>query len=253
MNPELSGDLDRAITQLYSTFSRYSADQLSGCPHCVADTDSRRLATTSLKSLSPNDLAHYSFKAMTTWGSEDDFKHFLPRLFEIVAREGEDFTDAEIVLAKLAYGKWRSWPRDEQAAIEDFFHALWLDVLSRHPHPLSADSCLCAIAGSVQDMSFYLDAWSAATPLPAMMHLAEFVVGNASGLAGTKSGVRLANAFWSDRPVQAKQVWDWLRAPARAEQLERAFFDFGSNDEQGALSEAFIYLDSLRQRSEGSA
>jgi len=246
-----SDQLDRAITDLYRTFAYYTAENLAGCPHCVSETESRQLAEASLKSLSPHDLEDYGLSAMTTWGDVADFKHFLPRLFEILARDADHFaTDAEIVLAKLNYAGWRTWPPAEQSAVEQFLHALWLDLLSRHPHVLDADECICAIAGAERDMSFYLGALSAAETFSAMLHLADFVLSNARGLAGSKAGVRLSNAFWSDRPDQARQVWDWLRAPNRADQLERAFFAFAHDDKDGILSEAFTHLDALRQRAD---
>src|SRR5829696_1792224 len=147
MSATLLDDLERAIEQLYRTFGGYRADELGGCPHCVSDVDSRHLATTDLKSLSAHDLENYARKAMTTWGSVNEFKHFLPRLFEILARDGEEgFALAEIVLAKPGYGEWHKWTRKERAALENFFQSLWMDVLARHPHPIEADSCLCGIA-----------------------------------------------------------------------------------------------------------
>ena len=231
-------DLDAAIAQLYRTFSRYRADDLGGCPHCVAEADA----------LTANDLEHYAFKAMTTWGSVDEFKHFLPRLFEILARDGEaDFTLAEIVLSKPGYGKWQKWTRNERVAVDDFFRALWLDLLSRHPHPLSADSCLCGIAGSVPDMTFYLDAWSRSDGRAAMMHLAEFVGYNAAATRRNTPQRVMRNPFWGDRQPQAEQVSHWPLDPARVAQLERAFFACGRHAGGDALSTAVDTLTAMQR------
>jgi hypothetical protein len=62
--------------------------------------------------------------ALFVWGNVDDYKHFLPRIFELaVARESE-FVDEAIVFNKLHHGEWRSWPDAEQQAVEHFFETL---------------------------------------------------------------------------------------------------------------------------------
>ena len=243
-----SPDLQRSIAHLYRTFSGYSACGMTGCADCTSDQEGQHLAAKALKELTPQDLKRYAFKAMTTWGSVDDFKHFLPRIFELVASgELQHYVDIEVVLSKPQYGQWHQWPAREQDAVDRFFRTLWLNLLNTYPHGAeNADSCLCAIGRSVDDLCFYLDAWSVACQRPAMMHLAEFIAWNSPGVDRKGRGPRLANAFWKDRPAQAKQVIDWLLDPARMQQVERAFFDYADDDPQGLLSDAFNQLGILR-------
>ena len=78
-------ELEIAVEKLYKVFSRYSLRRhVEGCPCCVHEEDKRALESKPLQNLSAAELGRYSFKAMTTWGDKDDFRHFLPRIFELM-------------------------------------------------------------------------------------------------------------------------------------------------------------------------
>lgn len=64
---------------------------------------------------------------MTTWGSVADFKHFLPRMLELLVTEVEPagFSatmrfERWLLFSKIAYGKWHEWPANEIDAIKAF-------------------------------------------------------------------------------------------------------------------------------------
>src|SRR5690242_13694260 len=105
------------VEVLYQVFKPYRlGDHFVGCSHCVSAEWSRKLAETPLAALGVEDLDLYAFKAMTTWGEVDDFKHFLPRIFELALIEPEGFNFYEVLFGKLAYGNWHDWPSQERAA-----------------------------------------------------------------------------------------------------------------------------------------
>ncbi|KUG09713.1 hypothetical protein [Solirubrum puertoriconensis] len=83
----------------------------------------QQLAATALRELSEEDLRIFHFKVMTTWGDVNDFKHFLPRIFELLAQFSLGFEEW-IALDKLNYGKWHTWPQQEQAAVAEYLLAL---------------------------------------------------------------------------------------------------------------------------------
>lgn len=59
-------------------------------------------------------------------GDVEDFKHYLPRIFELLSTT--DFVvDTFVVLGKLNYGNWTCWPVDEQNAIKVFLLSWWYD------------------------------------------------------------------------------------------------------------------------------
>jgi len=102
-------ELKISIEGLYTTFSRYpSSSTMDGCPCCVSDTDKEKIHTKQLRQLDGDDISRYAFKAMTTWGDTDDFKHYLPRIFELLATT-DIFVDTFVLLGKLDYGNWTTW------------------------------------------------------------------------------------------------------------------------------------------------
>jgi len=123
----MTEELRKAIEGLYQAFSIYPfKSKMDGCPCCVSALDKEKILTKQLRELSEENLSGYAFKAMTTWGDTEDFKHYLPRIFELLATT--DFiVDTFVVLGKLDYGKWRTWPENEQSVITEFLLAWWSD------------------------------------------------------------------------------------------------------------------------------
>ncbi|MCP9619694.1 hypothetical protein FOH10_09070 [Nocardia otitidiscaviarum] len=79
-------DRAAALRELYDVFARVPRpDVIDGCPHCVAPDEGRRLLDEPIRSLTPEALARYAAKAMSTWGGVDDFRYLLPRLLELAA------------------------------------------------------------------------------------------------------------------------------------------------------------------------
>lgn len=250
MENELTMLLPRATEELYGVFARYKLPILvQGCSHCVTRDDELRLHSAPLRNLQRQDLAKFAFKAMTTWGSADDFRHFLTRIFELIWREGLGWVDVEVAFGKLTSGNWKSWPADEQSAVRSFLRAMWLDVLGKFPHSLDVDACVCSIGQAEDDLSWYLDAWNVAGCLSAARHFAEFLEENAPSIYVTsRHPWKLRNAFWGERSEQAQQVMQWVMVPARSKDLETAFFSFGEDSAMAQLlSDALNRLSWIQQ------
>jgi hypothetical protein len=241
--------LSQAITDLYAAFARYRVTSLEGCPDCTSPAAGAALLARPLRDRSPADLARYAFKALTPWGTVDDFKHFLPRLLDLLAHTGgRDWIDPEVVFGKLPHGRWTTWPRRERAALLAFFDALWNDILSLHPHPFEIDRCLCGIALAVDDLTPYLTAWHRATDAPAFRQFAHFLDHNLPRGANRRRRYRLANPWWDERPHQARQVETWLLDPARDTWLAAAMNRLGDDPDLAALlAEAMAHLAAIRE------
>ena len=216
--------LKRAIEALYTTFARYKLkDPVEGCPHCTSSEDDRLLSSDPLRKLSAANLERFAFKAVSTLGTLEDFKHFLPRILELAALRGKlGYTDFEIILGKLDYAGWTHWPERERKAIRHYLLALWQHQLCNYPAPIEADDCLCGIGNCEDDLQPYLQTWQDETAAPSIDHLADFIDCNARHLLKNR---RLGNAFWEEREPQMRQVIDWLLAPAITKKLESAFFN----------------------------
>lgn len=116
---------------LYAAFRGYPLRlRLDTCPHCELEAAEAALHRAPLSELTWTDLGWYLFKAMTTFGDVDDFKHFLPRLLELY---GEGLAvapwDLDTLFGKLVYADWTTWPEVEKTAVLSFLTS-WHDALA---------------------------------------------------------------------------------------------------------------------------
>jgi hypothetical protein len=157
------------------------------------------------------------------WGDSDCYKHFLPRIFELVLTDGErsKSPDPERVFHILRYGEWRTWPKAEQDAIELFLRAAWDAVLKDPPldgSGVNIESWICAISRSEDDLTPYLSQWEKDTSHPACLALSGFLLNSAI----TRSKRHGRNEFWADRDTQYVQLQNWVKSTVVQEKLTRA-------------------------------
>ncbi len=163
MSPEQNPELFEAIDRLYDIFEAYAFSVDASSDDLGVEDRNRVLHATPLRQLGEEELRRYVFKAMTTWGSVDDFRHLLPRLVELfILQAGRTLFEPEIMFGKLRYGRWTTWPIDEQIALRRFFHVLWRDVLARWPNEPTAILSLSCVAEAEDELLPYLQAWDIA-------------------------------------------------------------------------------------------
>jgi len=200
--------LEQAIEKLYKVYSCYALPEVvEGCPCCVDGSDQEKIHNKPLRRLSAEDLSRYAFKAMTTWGSVEDFKHFLPRLLELItdANSITQEMDLEVLLGKLRYAKWQNWPQEEQVAVSEYLVALWQYVLTLPTEDILMDEYVCAYAQAIDDLMPYLTTWETTETDSALNHLLVFVDEQQSLYRG-----KLSNSFWTDQKEQMRQVIAWV-------------------------------------------
>jgi hypothetical protein len=205
-------ELTSSIERLYEVFSPYAPPKHPVfCAHCVSDAEDAVLHNKPLRKLSAEDLGRYSFKAISTWGTVEQFKYLLPRLFELVIDQRLGY-DPEPLFKKPRYGDLASWPESERQAIYTYCASLWRFSLEHHPlidHLpafVNIEDLLCSVAQIVDDLSSLLQLWDSGTT-SATLHLADFASENAGRILTSKT---LSNAFWEERQEQAKQVAEWF-------------------------------------------
>jgi len=237
-------ELREAIEGLYSTFSGYPLrDWTDPCPCCHKPGEEERIHSKPLRQLNNEDLDQYSSNALFTWGGEDDFKHFLPRLFELVIHtedSGLKFADPQVVIEKLSYATWHTWPVHEQKAISHYIRCVWRAVLETPPEELAFDGAfgwLCSIAQAEENLEPYLGEWIAAESLCAHRHLARLVVEEELPSKQENPG-----AYWTDCAAQWNQLIEWLRQPCIREKLARGVDAWADTDEAKELLEAAARL-----------
>lgn len=231
--------IDLALEALYAAFVQYTGSHVEGCPHCVSFEDSAALRRAPLRQLG-GELHRYLFKAMTTWGTNDDFKHFVPRLVELYAWS----SDAWLLCDKLAYASWRAWPEHEQRAVERYLQALWKDELAAFGSPLPGHALLETMAKLDIDMAPYdlrdkLESWRNENSRESAKAMACFVLEHGAALFWSTSS-RGRRTLWQEKPEIALEVHDWLLAPAIRDWLEASFVMY--NDPE--VARAFDWLES---------
>ena len=151
-------EFELVIEELYKTFSKYPfKSKIEGCPCCVKDSDKSTLHSKKLRELETEDLSYYAFKAMTTFGDLEDFKHYLPRIFELSAKR-KLMVDTFVILGKLEYGNWLTWDKGEKSIINKFIQSWW-------KYDINNNECfdseiLIELNKVIKDLQEMLDCWS---------------------------------------------------------------------------------------------
>ncbi|MEM9187748.1 MAG: hypothetical protein AAGF12_01130 [Myxococcota bacterium] len=213
-----------AIDAMYRTFARYRrSDAPSGCPCCVSAQDQGQLRGT-LRTLTSEQLGRFAFKAMTTWGDVDDYKYYLPRIFELARDEPSACPiglSPWLMGSKLRYGNWKEWPSSEQAAVYDGFGALFAASIGRAELGATTE-VFRGLRNAGIELGAFLHHWD---PLSSPAHAAT-----------------LAEAVQETELHRDPTVGSWLLSTARRIELERAFERFVDTSEADAIARGVDYL-----------
>jgi hypothetical protein len=217
----MNSKLHEAIEQLYKVFSKYPANpDMDGSPmyHNLAQWN-QALVAKPLRTLDmEEDLRIYYFKAMTTWGNVNDFKHFLPRIFELLTTIPVGIEEW-VALNKLHYGHYETWPATEQTAIHRFLLAFWQMLLNEKSDWIDAlfYEYFPAIANVFPNFNRLLEMWAAADSQEAAQRLAVFVCENEKWVLKK----RVLPGFYDSEPL-GKQFFEWLHSASALSKLRQA-------------------------------
>ena len=114
------------VRAAYDAFARYGFIALQEQPVSCSAGDgiaarlTAGLASQPLASVSVEALAEYLPLAMTHLGSVTDFKHFLPRLLELLfPRADHPQLVPELLVIALEVAAFHAWPASEQLAVSN--------------------------------------------------------------------------------------------------------------------------------------
>lgn len=238
--------LSQAIEGLYETFSRYPLKaHVDGCPHCTTDEDHARIHKRTLRELSGDDLGRYAFKALTTWGGNDDFRHFLPRLFELVVRDPKFYVNTEIVIGKLDCGGWSKWPTDEREAIQNYLYTVWTAILESTTFTIDVETWLACLVSAFDTAKPALEMWSKNSTPMATGRLIEFVRHSFPTLSKNR---KIGNAFIDANSCAHAEVLAWLTSPEVVQRLEKCFLEEKDESLSEKLSTAVEQVYWLQER-----
>lgn len=221
--------LQAATEGLYTTFASYPLrDVITGCIHCLQQTDVDHLHAVPLRLLTKEDLEGFlGNNAAGTVGDALDFKHFLPRLLELVAWEEAEYSLVflpETVSTGVSRHGYATWPQAEQQALRTFCLAWWQAVLATAPRQFfrrdeRVETILCAVSQFTEDVTPYLAAWRRTRSGTALTQLWVFIRYH---LMDTNAE-RWMNPWWGGRERQWQQVEAWVRDPATAIWLQEVW------------------------------
>ncbi|WP_125460966.1 hypothetical protein [Rhizobium sp. CIAT894] len=116
-------DLADSLAILYPAFQEYPfPSSLDASPLRDAEKILTALKSAPLRELDAAELGNYAASAITTVGSTDDFRHFLPRILHCAVLNASAYGfEPPIIASKLLLCDWRQWPVAKQTAVAKFF------------------------------------------------------------------------------------------------------------------------------------
>jgi hypothetical protein len=137
--------LRRLLDIAYEAFGRYRRPRvLDASPLRDPEKLLKQLTAKPLRLLDVEDVQEYASAALTTVGTAEDYKHFLPRLLELAMQSG--VVEPPIIASKLKEAEWRTWPEHEQQPVEEIFVYACVDAFNQHTDECLADGWLVSLA-----------------------------------------------------------------------------------------------------------
>ncbi|MFK7772906.1 MAG: hypothetical protein AB8F94_12230 [Saprospiraceae bacterium] len=215
-------EFEIAIEELYKIFSKYPLkSKIEGCPCCVKEADKTSLHSKKLRELEDEDLSYYAFKAMTTFGDLEDFKYFLPRIFELSAKR-KLIVDTFVVLGKLEYGDWLNWDQEEKNIINKFIHAWWKYDINNHEY--FDTEILIELSKLIKDLSEMLDCWNLDIETQGFKNYVDLIESHYHDLKNKN------REFKEIKGRELEIFTSWIEA--NSYKLEEGFFRFENEDKE---------------------
>lgn len=215
-------EFEIALEELYKIFSKYPfQSKIEGCPCCVKGTDKATLHSKKLRELEDEDLSYYAFKAMTTFGGLENFKHYLPRIFELSVKR-KLMVDTFVVLGKLEYGDWLNWDQVEKNIINKFIYAWWKYDINNNEY-FDAE-ILIELSKLIKDLSKMLACWNLDLETQGFKNYVDLIESHYHDLKHKNKDFKSFNKKEVDIFIS------WIEA--NSYKLEEGFFRFENDDKE---------------------
>src|SRR3954468_818553 len=115
-----------AIAALYEMTCEDRPDgPVEGCTCCVSTALAHELASIDRETAPRALMYDFAARALLTWGSERDFRWFVPRILELLADDPPVLIDAGTIASRLLMADLYDWPDAEKEVVREMFVALW--------------------------------------------------------------------------------------------------------------------------------
>lgn len=240
---EAEASLHDAIERSYAAFAGMARPQkLHASPLRDAEGILRTLTSASLRDLKGEQVGPYSGWAITTVGDDRDYRHFLPRIFELAVTDPVwPGAEPPVMASRLNMARWRAWPAEQQAAVLHFFRAAFDAVVERHPHEgQSAEDWLCGIVTLGEPASPAFERWRSSPSPNAALQMASFIIEEAKHLS---RHAEVRGPFWEDvRADVRREVAKLLTAGRTRDFLQAAAGQVRAEDQCHYLEAALAEL-----------
>lgn len=197
-------DLKVAIADVYTAFAEYRfPTSLDAAPKHDVMKVLATLQSAPLVELPADRLGPFAGSVLYTIGTVNDYKHFLPRIFELSFRPEYLGLEPAAIANKLVYGQWLEWPLAERGAICHFLRTAWLVAREGDIDKFDAASFLCANCRLGENPATLLLDWLPFSSEHAVLQVASLA---SSILPDTSKA-----GFWTDVSEKARQdVISWI-------------------------------------------
>lgn len=194
----------------------------------------KELFSKPLKELDNEELNRFTGKAISTWGKVDDFKHFLPRIFELTALYKTPY-EIWIAFEKLDLAEWKTWNKAEQDSINEYLIALFENILNDESEEAQYNfiDYYTAINHFCIDSDSLVSIWDSTKTKAAVIHLSRLIVEQHYAIfdKGVLQGFNKSHN-------NVSQLKKWLLNPKTIEMLEKAYFQYQTEKISENISEA---------------
>lgn len=232
VTPVITARLEAAVERGYDLFERY---RLSGtiihcdCPCCMTSETAADLTVSPLREISESLLAEYTNSAhgYDRGRIETEFKHFLPRYFDLIAQcRPPSPLGLETCLSRLR-GYRAAWPAAEVAAVDEFFDAfaeasVRQSRLLQWPVGLRLEFDLGDVLVMVVEAGGDLDRVLAAIDSCADPMVAVHLASLRLDLKARGGNMVYVNAFLDTHPHAARTIGAWLLRDCVTERIVTA-------------------------------
>ena len=193
------------------------------------------LFSEKLEKLKAENLYNFCSSVMLTWGKEDDYKHFLPRIYELIANYNSPYEEW-IILDRLNDCKWRDWEIEEVKSVEFYLIELWLNLLKSSGYKFN--DYFSAIANVYPDFDEMLLKWQTCTSRNSAQILANYFneeyknIFIAKLLPGFETNIELGVTLFK-----------WITSEAMIEKIKKDYFKYEDEDFAPNLSKLLEIIE----------
>ena len=178
---------------------------------------------------------------MTTWGDIVEYKHYLPRLYELLVQHPA-WTDADLLIGRLDTAEWGQWPDAERDAVIAFLQELWAWSLTIDPDDASCGGILQGFGLAGISAERALMTWRTNRSWSATRQIAVLLIYERDALMASGSLGRQ----WMN-PVR-EELLAFLREDDTAERLSVACYDSGDRSGADEICDALDILELARHQ-----